>query len=222
MRRESHWEQPLSKQPLAREAKREGPKERRVVRSAAASLALGYVAPPAVALSVLMVVWEVCTRVGDVPVYIVPGPIAVLRRLVGDAGFFAGHGGVTLLEAAAGFSLGSAVAIGGATLMAHSRVLERSLLPLAVLVKVTPIVAVAPLFVIWFGFGSMPKALIAALITFFPVLVNALTGLKSVNPGALDFFRSVHASKGEILLKLRAPSSTTPLRQKEHTYSHSP
>ncbi len=154
-----------------------------------------------------MVVWEVCTRVGDVPVYIVPGPIAVFRRLVGDPGFFAGHGGVTLLEAAAGFSLASAVAIGGAALMAHSRVLERSLLPLAVLVKVTPIVAVAPLFVIWFGFGSMPKALIAALITFFPVLVNALTGLKSVNPGALDFFRSVHASKGEILLKLRAPSS---------------
>ena len=75
------------------------------------------------------------------------------------------------------------------------------------LVKVTPIVAVAPLFVIWFGFGSVPKVLIAALITFFPVMVNALTGLRSVNPVALDLFTSVNASSTEILLKLRAPSS---------------
>ena len=91
--------------------------------------------------------------------------------------------------------------------MAHSRVLERSLFPLAVLVKVTPIVAVAPLLVIWLGFGSLPIALIAALITFFPVLVNAMSGLRSVNPGALDFFHSLHASRKEIFFRLRVPSS---------------
>jgi NitT/TauT family transport system permease protein len=111
------------------------------------------------------------------------------------------------MHSLAGFSLGTAVAISGATLMAQSRFLERSLFPLAVLVKVIPIVAVAPLFVIWFGFGSPPIVTTAALITFFPVLVNTLTGLKSVNPGALDFFRSVDASSKEIFLKLRAPSS---------------
>ena len=71
--------------------------------------------------------------------------------------------------------LGTGVALAAATVMAHSRTLERALLPLAVLVKVTPIVAVAPLFVIWFGFGVMPKVLIAALITFFPALVNGVT-----------------------------------------------
>ena len=169
--------------------------------------ALGYLVPPAAALLVLAIVWELWTRIGDVPVYIVPRPSVVLQALFGDIGFFARHGAVTLGEAMGGFALGAAVAIAGATIMAHSRTAERSLFPLAVLVKVTPIVAVAPLFVIWFGFGTLPKVMIASLITFFPVLVNALTGLRSVNPGALDFFQSVHASRAEIFIKLRAPSA---------------
>ena len=146
-------------------------------------------------------------RLADVPVYIVPGPLAVLRRLFGDIGFFAGHGATTLIEAIIGFLLGSLVAVTAAILMAHSRLMERTLLPLAVVVKVTPIVAIAPLFVIWFGFGSAPKVLIAAIITFFPVMVNANLGLRSVDPRALDLFRSLHASRAEILMKLRAPSS---------------
>lgn len=168
---------------------------------------LPYVVPPALALGALLVAWELWTRVAEVPVYIVPGPRVVLARLFGDIGFFAGHGAITLMEAIAGFLLGASVAIAGATLMAHSRFLERSLFPIAVLVKVTPIVAVAPLFVIWFGFGSLPKVLIASLITFFPVMVNALTGFRSVNPGALDFLHSLDASRTQVFLKLRAPSS---------------
>lgn len=167
----------------------------------------GYLAPLGVALLVLSVVWHLWTEIAEVPVYIVPGPLVVVKRLIGEIDFFARHGAITLLHAVAGLALGSAVAIGAATLMAHSRFLERSLFPLAVLVKVTPIVAVAPLLVIWLGFGSPPVVTTAALITFFPVLVNTLTGLRSVSPGALDFFRSVHASRREIFFKLRAPSS---------------
>jgi NitT/TauT family transport system permease protein len=169
--------------------------------------ALGYLLPPAVALVLLALVWEAWTRIAGVPVYLVPAPSVILVRLFGDIGFFVRHGAVTLLEALAGFGLGAVVAFSGATLMAHSRVLERSLFPLAVLVKVTPIVAVAPLFVIWFGFGSWPKVLIASLITFFPVLVNAMIGLRAVNPDALDFFRSLDASRKEIFFRLRVPGS---------------
>jgi NitT/TauT family transport system permease protein len=168
---------------------------------------LVYVLPSTVALLLLMVGWELWVRAAGVAVYIVPAPSDVLGRLLGDLGYFARHGAITLLEAAVGLLLGATVAAVAATLMAHSRVLERTIFPLAVLVKVTPIIAVAPLFVIWFGFGSVPKILIAALITFFPVMVNALVGLRSVNPSALDLFRSLNASKMEIMLKLRAPSS---------------
>jgi NitT/TauT family transport system permease protein len=91
--------------------------------------------------------------------------------------------------------------------MAHSRILERSLLPIAVFVRVIPVIVWALMFVVWFGFGLLPKVLIVVLITFFPVMTNALTGLRSVNPGALDLFRSVRASRAEVLFKLRLPSS---------------
>ena len=183
------------------------PARTRRPRLAARAVAVGYLLPPAIALAVAILAWEAWVRAAGVPVYIVPAPSAVIARLAGDFGFFALHGGITLAEALAGFALGAGVAFIGATLMAHSRFLERSLLPIAVLVKVTPIVAVAPLFVIWFGFGSLPKVLIASLITFFPVLVNAMIGLRAVNPGALDIFRSLHASRTETYLKLRLPSS---------------
>ncbi len=168
---------------------------------------VGYVLPAAAALAVVAVGWEVWTRVADIKPYLVPRPSVVLDRLLGDPGFFAGHGGTTLWEAVAGFTLGSFVALVGATAMAHSRLLERGLFPVAVLVKVTPLVAYAPLFIIWFGFGSMPKVLIAALITFFPVLVNAMIGFRSVSPEALDLLSSLRASSREIFLKLRVPSS---------------
>ncbi len=170
-------------------------------------LGLSYVLPPVIALSVAGVVWELWTRLTDVPTYIVPAPSEVLNRLVGDIWFFAGEGAVTLAEALTGFALGTLVALALAALMTHSRFIERSLLPLAILVKVTPVVAIAPLFVIWFGFGPVPKVLIVALITFFPVLVNGVTGFRSVDSGTMDFLRSIRASRREIFLKLRAPSA---------------
>ncbi len=147
---------------------------------------LMYAVPPVVVLALGGVSWEIWTRISNTPEYIVPAPTKVIARLSGDMGFFAGHGAVTLAEAIAGFLLGAAVALVGATLMAHSRVAERSLFPLAILVKVTPVVAVAPLFVIWFGFGPIPKVLIASLITFFPVLVNGVTGLDALAQGRAE------------------------------------
>ena len=91
--------------------------------------------------------------------------------------------------------------------MAHSRLFERTVYPIALLIKVTPIVAIAPLFVIWFGFGSFPKMMIAALITFFPVMVNTFIGLRSVNATTLDFFRLLDASEAQVLIKLRIPGA---------------
>ena len=168
---------------------------------------LMYAVPPAAVMALGGVSWEIWTRISNTPEYIVPAPTKVVARLAGDIGFFAGHGAITLGEAIAGFLLGAAVALVGATLMAHSRVIERSLFPLAILVKVTPVVAIAPLFVIWFGFGPIPKVLIASLITFFPVLVNGVTGFRSVDRGALDFMRSLRATRKEVFLTLRVPSA---------------
>ena len=168
---------------------------------------VAYVVPAIVSILIVILGWELWTILWDIQPYLVPRPSAVFEKLFNEFGFFARHGSVTLFEALAGFVLGSLVAVFGAIIMAHSRLLERSLFPIAVLIKVTPLVAYAPLFVIWFGFGATPKILIAALITFFPVLVNGIIGFRSVNTDTLDLFNLLFASKREIFLKLRFPAS---------------
>jgi NitT/TauT family transport system permease protein len=158
-------------------------------------------------LLALVAVAEAWVRLAGVPVYLVPPPSAVAARLVGDPGFFLGNGASTLAGALAGLALGCGVALPLGAAMAHSSALERTLLPLAILVKVTPVVALAPLFVIWFGFGWLPTVLVVALFTFFPVLVGTIAGLRTVDPGALAFLGSVAASPAEIFWKLRVPTA---------------
>jgi NitT/TauT family transport system permease protein len=169
--------------------------------------ALGDLLPPAVALLAVAGVWESWVRLRDVPEYLVPAPSAVVLRMAQDPVFFVHEGLITLEGALLGFGLGSAVAITLAVIMAHSRLLEKSIFPLAILVKVTPIVAIAPLLAIWFGFGLVPKVFIAGLIVFFPVMVNGLLGFRSVNPAALELLQSLAASRLEVFLKLRVPSA---------------
>lgn len=181
----------------------------RTARSAGGSLR-GFAQaalPPAILAGLGLAIWEAWVRARDVPVWLVPPPSSVLDRLFSEAGMFAEEGWVTLTEAMLGLVVGTSVALALAVLMAHSRFLERGLYPLAILLKVTPVVVWAPLFALWFGFGTEPKVFIAALIAFFPMLVNAVSGLRSVDPGAHDFFRSIHASRLEVLWHLRVPSA---------------
>ncbi|MPZ48574.1 MAG: ABC transporter permease subunit [Dehalococcoidia bacterium] len=168
---------------------------------------LANVIPAAIGLAAVLAVWEAWVRLRDVKPYIVPSPSRVAERLYADPWLFAEEGLKTLEGAMLGFLVGAGVAFALATVMAQSRFLERSIFPLAILVKVTPIVAVAPLLTIWFGFGLMPKVFIAALIVFFPIMVNALVGFRSVNPNALALLESLAASRSEVFLRLRLPSS---------------
>jgi len=161
----------------------------------------------ALALAVLAGLLEIWVRVAAVPSYLFPAPSSVLVRLVEDPTFFALEAAVTVIEATFGFLIGVSAAFIVGALMAHSRALERALYPLAVLVKLTPIVAVAPLFTLWFGFGSAPKVAIAALITFFPMVVNAFVGLRDVDPQELAFLQVLDASRWEVFRTLRVPSS---------------
>jgi ABC-type nitrate/sulfonate/bicarbonate transport system permease component len=159
------------------------------------------------AIAAIAVVLEIWTRVMSVPSYLLPAPSAVAARMAADAGLLAREGGITLTEAAAGFVLGTGVAFVLATAMAWSRPLERTLFPLAILVKLTPIIAVAPLFTLWFGFGTAPKVAIAGLITFFPMLVNSFVGLRSADLQEVAFLETLGASGREIFRHLRVPSA---------------
>jgi len=178
-----------------------------IIRKSARPTALVDLAVALLALVGLALGLEAWTRSARVPSYLMPPPSAVAARLWSDAPLLAREASVTVGEAAAGFTLGVAAAFGVAALMSQSRALERTLFPLAILVKLTPIVAVAPLLTLWFGFGAAPKVVIAALITFFPMLVNAFVGLRSADPQELAFLRVLAATRREVFFRLRLPSA---------------
>jgi NitT/TauT family transport system permease protein len=166
-----------------------------------------YVVPPAMAIAALLVLWELYIDWRDISIIVVPPPSAVAERFLENPDFFWREGLYTLYEATLGLALGSVFAIGLAVLMAHSVRAERTLFPLAIILKSTPLVAVAPVLIIALGFGTAPKVIVAALLSFFPVLVNAMTGFRDVNPGALQFLRSLKASPWQVFWKLRAVSA---------------
>ena len=168
---------------------------------------IGVVAPAVMAAAVALGLWEAWVRARDIKEYLVPAPTAVAEALLDDPSRFVGAGIVSLEHALGGLALGGGAAFLLAVVMAHSRTLERALYPLAILVKVTPVVAVAPLFLIWFGFNAWPKLFVAALITFFPMLVNSVTGLRTIDPSAHDFLRALDASRWQVFVKLRMPAS---------------
>lgn len=168
---------------------------------------LAYVLPPALLLVAIVAFWEFYVSWRDISIIVVPPPSAVVERFFERPGFFWEEGAYTLYEATVGLIFGSLVAIALAVLMAHSKFAERTFLPLAIMVKVTPLVAIAPVLVIVFGFGTTPKIIVAALLSFFPMLVNAMTGFRDVNEGAFRFLRSIHASPWQVFWKLRVPSA---------------
>jgi len=168
---------------------------------------LAVAVPPVLFIIGVVLLWEFWVREREVAEYLVPRPSAVWDALESDPSRYANAARESLTAALGGLVLASIGAFLLAVLMAHSRLLERALYPPALMIKLMPIVAVYPLFAIWFGFGIGPKVAIAALITFFPMLVNALIGLRSVDPAALDFMRSMHASRWQLLWRLRLPSS---------------
>ncbi len=176
-------------------------------RTQAQSLA-ETVLPPAIFLLALTIAWEVIVDVREISPIILPKPSAVFLRLYNEPEyFFINNGLVTFYEAVAGFVLGASLAIALAAVMARSRLFERTVFPLVVLLKATPIVVIAPLLIIWMGYSTAPKIVLAALLCFFPILVNTIIGLRSISPTALEFFQSVAASEREIFLGLRVPHS---------------
>ena len=164
--------------------------------------------PPTAFITVLIVLWEVVVRVREISPIVLPRPSAIMARLASEPHYFLIENGlVTFNEAVAGFFLGAIVAMLLALAMARSRLVERCAFPIAVLIKATPIVVIAPLLIIWMGYGPAPKIVMAGLICFFPILVNTIVGLRSVNPTSLEFFRSLAATEFEIFTRLRVPHS---------------
>lgn len=153
----------------------------------------------------LIVLWDVFIRVFKVPPYLIPNPLSVARQLVAEWPMLWRETLPTLYATLGGFALSALIGVPIAMWIAYSRLVESFVYPLLVFSQSIPKVAIAPLFVVWFGFGLGPKVIAAFLLGFFPVVVATVQGFKSVEGDVIDLARSMGANPLKIFLKFRLP-----------------
>jgi len=167
-----------------------------------------WLAWPAVGFSVLVLAgWQLGTAWSGISPLLLPSPLQVAQSLGRNAGLLASNAVVTVQEILLGFALS---AVGGAALgilLNASRLAERAVYPWLVASQMVPIVAVAPILVVWFGFTIVPKVLVVALVGFFPVVVNTLDGLKATDPELITLVRTLGMSRWRIMRTVRIPSA---------------
>jgi NitT/TauT family transport system permease protein len=162
---------------------------------------------PALGILGFLGVWQLLVVVFDVRTFVLPSPWKIVSELADAPGFYASNARTTLWEAFLGFAIAALVGTVVAAAMAHSRFVDRAVLPVAVLVQVTPIIAYAPAAVLWLGFGLKPILLLTSMVGFVPFVINGVAGMRSVDPSLLELARSVDAGRWEIFVRLRLPSS---------------
>ncbi|MXN17975.1 ABC transporter permease subunit [Pseudooceanicola sp. GBMRC 2024] len=162
---------------------------------------------PVITVIGLILLWQAVVVLLHVPAYIAPAPTQVMATMVSDWANLAANLWPTLIESVAGFVLGNLIAVLLATAFVYSRSVEQAFYPIAVFINTIPILAIAPILVLLFGPGMSGKVVIAALISFFPTLVNMVRGLKSLSPQMLELARICSASPAEVFWKFRLPAS---------------
>jgi NitT/TauT family transport system permease protein len=161
----------------------------------------------AIPIALFCAMWEAACVLLKIPAYIVPAPHRVVEKIINSGPLLYSHSLISMAEILIGFVLASVCAVLCAIAMVHSRRVEAVLEPFLVVSQVIPKVALAPLFIIWFGHGILPKIIIAMLIAFFPVLVNAVVGLRSVDGEIIELMDSIAANRRQLFWRVRLPTS---------------
>lgn len=164
---------------------------------------------PTIFFVFLIVLWEVLIVALEVPKYIVPSPSEIFRAAVRnlDRGIYPPHLFATLKSVLIGYSVGVALGVLLGTLFAEVRIIERLVFPLVVALQSMPKVALAPLFVMWFGYGFTSKVVTVTLLCLFPVLVNTVTGLKSADPDRIVLIRAMTGNRWQVFRHVKLPSA---------------
>lgn len=162
---------------------------------------------PMMILVGIVVLWELCVQVWNVPKWQLPSPSEIARELAASRGLLLGHTLVTLEEIVLGFIAALAAGLLLATAIAYSRILERSVYPIVIASQTVPIIAIAPLLLIWVGYGIAPKVIVVALICFYPIAVNTVDGLKAVDPDMVNMIKTLGASRWQVFTKLQMPTA---------------
>jgi NitT/TauT family transport system permease protein len=180
---------------------------RRAPRDSKASSRFARVALPTAAFVVSILVWEAVVRLLAIKEYILPAPSVVMARFTEVVPTLWDAALVTASEVILGFLWAAVISIPLAYLIATFRVVEVAFYPLIVVLQTIPKIAVAPLFIVWFGFGMMPKVLLTFLLCFFPILVDTLTGFMALDPRLLYITHSMGASKAQTFRYVRMPAA---------------
>jgi NitT/TauT family transport system permease protein len=162
---------------------------------------------PLSGILVFLLVWEAGVRLFKVPTYLMPPPTAVARVFYDELPKLLFHGWVTTYEMLLGYAMAVGIAIPLAIAITSSQRFDRFITPQMLFFQVVPKVAIAPLFLVWFGVGTTPKVLVAFLISFFPIVIDAAVGLRSMSSEMRDLARSMGASRWQVFAQFRLPTS---------------
>ena len=162
---------------------------------------------PVVAFVIFISLWQAIPTILEIKSFILPKPTDVVAAAIKDWHLLWPAMQITIVEAVIGFSLSAVIGIGVSILLASSRIIEISLYPYAVILQTIPVIAIAPIVVIWFGSGFNSIVIISFLIGFFPIVSNTLMGLNSVDKNMVDLFQLYNASKWQTMWKLRIPAA---------------
>jgi ABC-type nitrate/sulfonate/bicarbonate transport system permease component len=165
-----------------------------------------WIAPLLLIASVLAL-WEAAVRITNTPEWLLPAPTAVMRALVEDRDILLPNAWVTLSEVLTGFAVAVVAGVGLGIAIYRSRTLDRALYPVIIASQTVPIPALAPLLLVWFGYGLLPKVLVTALVGFFPIVVNTVEGLRSTDRDVVNLLRSFGAPRGRVFRLAEFPSS---------------
>jgi NitT/TauT family transport system permease protein len=155
----------------------------------------------------LLTVWQLLYLVFTIPEYLVPSPLSIANRFIHDAGPLFKHTWYTLGEVLFGFSISVIIGIPLAILIIHSKYFANTIYPILVGIHCIPMVSIAPLLVIWFGYAFMTKVLIVFLISFFPIVINSVVGLQSMDKEMYSLGRSMRATELQIFTYFRLPKA---------------
>ncbi|MET0219367.1 MAG: ABC transporter permease, partial [Tardiphaga sp.] len=172
---------------------------------------LKTIVPPLLTLLVVLAVWSYATRPGGLPSYLLPDPMSVAQALWSGlaSGEFWPHIVFTLSSTLIGYAIGSVLAVIAGVLVAESALFERFVFPYIVAIQATPKVALAPLILVWFGFGLASKIVLVALICFFPLLVNTISGIRRTDPELIAMARSFSRPTWWVFLHIKLPAAAS-------------
>ena len=173
----------------------------RVIASAALRWGL-----PAAVIAVAMAAWEAAVRLLDVAQWLLPPPSAIGAELMASRDLLLRHTWVTLGEVVLGFALALVVGVALASFIAYSRIVERAVYPFVIASQTVPVIVIAPLLLSWIGYGIWPKVIVVVLLSFFPIVVNTVDGLKSADPDLLRMMRTLGANRWQLFVKVQAPT----------------